>query len=64
MSKLVWKILIVGLVGLVLGLSLFNSRKGRNDMNLVEAELIEEGRIPAIDALASAETKTATFALG
>ncbi len=64
MSKLVWKILIVGLVGLVLGLSLFNSRKGRNDMNLVETELTQEGRIPAIDALAPAETRTATFALG
>ncbi len=64
MSKLVWKILIVGLVGLGLGLSLFNSRKGRNNMNLVESELIKDGRIPALDAAVSVETKTATFALG
>ncbi len=64
MSKFVWQILIVGLVGLVLGLSLFNSRKGRTGMNLVETELIEEGRIPAIDASSPAETKTATFAPG
>ena len=63
MSKLAWKILIVGLMGLVLGLSLFNAKKGRN-MNLGETELTKEGRIPVIDASAPAETKTATFAMG
>ncbi len=64
MSKLVWKILIMGLVGIVLGLSLFNSKKGRTDMNLGETELTKEIHIPAIDASAPAETKTATFAMG
>jgi len=64
MSKLVWKILIVGLVGLVLGLSLFNAKKGKIDMDFVATELVQQSHILAIDASAPTETETATFALG
>lgn len=64
--RLVWKILIVGvgLAGLVVGLGWVGSKKGGNDMGVMELESVEEVSIPAIDIAAPTETETATFALG
>ena len=65
-TKLFWRVVIVslGLVGLVVGLGWVSSKKGGNDMAVMEVELVEEVSIPAIDISAPAKTETATFALG
>ncbi len=65
-SKFVWRVLIVGLglVLLLVGLGWTSSRKGENDMGVMEMELVKEVSIPAIDASVPAETEMATFALG
>jgi len=65
-TKLIWRVLIVGLglVGLVVGLGWASSRKRGNDMGVTEIELVEEVSIPSIDTSAPTETETATFALG
>lgn len=64
--RFVWKVLIVGLglVGLVVGLGWVSSRRGGNDMSVMEPESVEEVSIPAIDIASPTETETATFALG
>jgi hypothetical protein len=65
-TKPIWRVLIVGLglVGLVVGLGWASSRKGGNDMGVMEIELVEEVSMPSIDTSAPTETETATFALG
>ena len=65
-TKLVWRVLIVGLglIGLVVGLGWVSSRKGGNDMAVIEVELVEEVSIPVIDTSVPTETEMATFALG
>ena len=65
-TKLARRVLIVslGLVGLVVGLGWVSSRKGGNDMGVMEMELVDEVSIPSIDTSAPTKTETATFALG
>jgi hypothetical protein len=63
-SRLVWKVLLVGLAVLVMGLGWVGLKKGGNDMAVLEMELVEEVSVPTIDIAAPIETETATFALG